>query len=407
LVVARVSQTRDGLPATSSRRRVILGAYACGVDEGPEAAAGWAFAVAAAQSYDVTVITRTRFRAVVEDLIRADDTLAKHLHPVFIDLPAPAMRARLRLPGGLYWYYPLWQRKLLKTARRLHAQTPFEIAHHVTFANDWMPCGLSRLNDVRFIWGPVGGASRVPWWRLREWLGVRGVLTEAIRGLMTSIPRAMWGDSSARRASVVVAQNPAVAHRFRKARRVVTEPNAALDQNELPERLEHRSEAPVAIFAGRLVAWKGAQLAVAAIARPETSTWRLNIIGDGYSRKTIEKQAERLGVADRVTFSGHVPREEVLQAFARADALLFPSLHDQAGWVVAEASALGLPIVCLPLGGPATLADRNAFVASTEGDVVGNLAAQLVAARSAQPQAHDRWSHQRLPELVRDWYDGV
>jgi glycosyltransferase involved in cell wall biosynthesis len=35
-----------------------------------------------------------------------------------------------------------------------------------------------------------------------------------------------------------------------------------------------------------------------------------------------------------------------------SDVLLFPSLHDEGGWVIAEALATGLPVVCLDRGGP-------------------------------------------------------
>ena len=59
---------------------------------------------------------------------------------------------------------------------------------------------------------------------------------------------------------------------------------------------------------------------------------------------------------------------------------LFPSLHDQAGWVAAEASSMGTPDVCLPLGGPALLAGKNAHVASLVGDLPANLARELTSA---------------------------
>jgi glycosyltransferase involved in cell wall biosynthesis len=38
-----------------------------------------------------------------------------------------------------------------------------------------------------------------------------------------------------------------------------------------------------------------------------------------------------------------------------ADVFLFPSLHDEGSWVVAEAVACGLPVVCLDRGGPPVL----------------------------------------------------
>ena len=131
---------------------------------------------------------------------------------------------------------------------------------------------------------------------------------------------------------------------------------------------------------GRLIHWKGVRLAVHVIAHPLASDWRLTFVGEGPERAEIERLARELGVADRVELTGHLPREDVVARYSTADALLFPSFRDQAGWVVAEASSAGCPVVCLPLGGPPTLAHVNAFVASLDGDIVENLARELVRA---------------------------
>jgi glycosyltransferase involved in cell wall biosynthesis len=386
---------------------VLISAYACGPVEEPEASAGWAFAVAAAQHADVWVITRRRFSAAVSAALAQDPALAEHLQVVHIDLP-DSIRKFWKHDWDLYWYYFLWQRELSRTARRLHAEFRFDVAHHVTFANDWLPCGLAHLNGVPFVWGPVGGASRIPYWRLRSWLGFRGLSTELIRSVITAVPREIWGDRAARKADLVVAQNQDVADHFTRFAATIVEPNAALDPVPMlappPER---EGGQPVAVYAGRLIGLKGVRLALDALARPEVQDWRLRIYGDGYDRQLLVGRARKLGIADRVDFLGHRPRAEVLAAFERADAMLFPSMHDQAGWAAAEASSLGCPVVCLPLGGPPLLARPNAFVAGLEGDIVGNVAAQLKAAGRSRGERHNRWSAERLPALVASWYDRV
>jgi glycosyltransferase involved in cell wall biosynthesis len=59
-----------------------------------------------------------------------------------------------------------------------------------------------------------------------------------------------------------------------------------------------------------------------------------------------------------------------------ADVFLFPSLHDEGSWVVAEAVASGLPVVCLDRGGPPVLGGR-AVHATTRGATVRALAAAV------------------------------
>ncbi|QNL94993.1 glycosyltransferase family 4 protein [Aeromicrobium senzhongii] len=387
---------------------MLIGAYAASPGEEPEAGAGWALATAAAADHDVWLVTRPRFRTAIEDALAQDPELAARLTVVFHDL-APRIVALKRRNIDLYWYYVAWQYALGGVARRLHRELRFDVVHHATWANDWLHAGVSHVRGVPFVWGPVGGASAVPLRRLGRWLGRRGLLTELVRGALTRLPRRVWGDRNASRAAVVVAQNHEVAARFRRARRVVVEPNAALDRYEevlaaLGPIPPPPNDVPTAVFVGRLVAWKGVRLAVEALTRPAAAAWHLDIYGDGYEREALESLVQRHGLGDRVAFLGHRPRTEVLAAFARADAMLFPSMHDQAGWVAAEASSLGCPVVCLPLGGPHLLAGVNARVVSLEGDIPENLAEALAGTREQPGVPHDTWARDRLVPRVRQWY---
>lgn len=386
-----------------NRPRVIISAFGCGPVDEPEAMAAWAIVRAAAVNHDVWFLTRRRFSAAVTEALADDPELAAHITPVYIDLSEAAM-ARARRPWDLYWYYAIWQRLVTREARRLHSEIRFDIAHHVTFANDWLPCGLAELGHIPFIWGPVGGASRMPVIRLARWLGPRGTAVEVLRAVGTWLPRRLWGHRAARRAALVIAQNRDVADHFRFADRIIVEPNAAL--GPLPERrlTSAKGGQRTAVFAGRLIGLKSPRLAVSAIAQAAAVGWRLDIYGDGYERDRVRRLAERLGVLDRIAFHGHRPRAEVLEAYASADALLFPSLHDQAGWAVAEASSIGCPVVCLPLGGPPILAERNARVASLDGDIAENLATELAGIRPGAGTPHRRWDESRMIGLVDEWY---
>lgn len=399
-----VSHSGDDMNRSGQvRPRILMSAYAFGPSDEPEASAGWAFALAAAQDNDVWVMCRRRFVQDIADHIAADDTLREHLHVLHIDLPERVLGA-YRRPRDMYWYYTLWQLLAGRTARRLHREVEFDVVHHVTFANDWLPAGVSSLRGVPLVWGPVGGATRIPIWRLRRWLGFRGVIYEVLRALVTNLPRRVFGDGTARRARVVVVQNSDVAHRFRRSRRVVIEPNASLDSAALPQYRSRPAGGRRAVFVGRLIPLKGGSLAISALGRPEARGWSLDVYGSGPEEAALVALAADLGVSHSVLFHGHRPRSEVLEAMAAADVLLFPSMHDQAGWAAAEASSLGTPVVCLPLGGPPTMAGGNAFIASLEGDIVANLVDAMHRATQQGGSPHDGWSSSRLRVAVNDWY---
>lgn len=398
-----LSAVRPDASASPRRLRVAISAYAFGPSDESEASAGWTFARAAAQRHDVWVITRRRFQEGIDAALAAEPELAAHLTVHYLEL-SDRLLALKRGPLDVYWYYALWQRRVAREATSLHERVHFDVAHHLTFASDWLPVGLARLADVPKVWGPVGGATYLPF-RLGRWVGPRSVAGELSRAIFTRVLRRIWGDAMARRSAVIAAQNQEVAHRFRYARRVELEANAALE--DAPDAIpaaRARGGPKRAIFVGRLVGWKGPRLAVAAIAEAVARDWTLEFYGTGRDEQHVRKLAERLGVAERVIFHGHRPRTEVLQAFATADAMLFPSMHDSAGWVAGEASATGCPVVCLDRGGPPLLAGPNAYAVPVRGNVVRALADALVRAGEHRGEPYLRWSAARLPDLLADWY---
>jgi glycosyltransferase involved in cell wall biosynthesis len=385
-----------------NRLRVLISAYAFGPCDESEANAAWAFACAAARDHDVWVLARPRFADSIEAALAADAELRAHLTVEYLDYSRPLLLLK-RGPLDVYWYYLLWQRLVTKAARRLQAEIGFDVAHHVTFASDWLPCGLRRLRDVPLVWGPVGGSTYLPW-RLIRWVGLRGGIGEVARSVLSRAGRRLWGDPTARRAVLVVAQNPDVAKRFGAAHRVVLETNSATPDDLPSRRSDSVGTARHAVFVGRLAEWKGCRLAVSALARPEAANWTLDVYGTGRDLPAVQALVEKLELGDRVTLRGHRPRTEALAALAQADAMLFPSMHDSAPWAVGEASAIGCPVVCLDLGGPPFLAGPNAVVVSHTGDVVGGLARGLADAADRTGVPSDRWSAARLPDVLSRWY---
>jgi glycosyltransferase involved in cell wall biosynthesis len=397
--------------STDGRLRVLMSGYACGPGSGSEPGAGWMFASAAAQSgHDIWLLVEQYYRPAIEAALAARPL--PRLHPVFVRTPMWVAYTS----DDVRWNrarYAAWQRIAAREAARLHAELHFDVAHHVIMTGDWLPVGLCSLRDVPLIWGPVGGYA-APAWQLWRQMGLVNASKEVARLAITGAGRRIFGDRAAARASLVVAQNPEVAQRFGKARRVIVEPNVALDYSQLPARATERGDGPLtAVFAGRLLPWKGAWLAVETLSRPEAAGWRLKLYGDGPDRGALERQARARGVAERVTFAGVCPRDELLDHLARADAMLFPSLHDGAGWAVAEAVAIGCPVVCLDAAGPSYLVREGDGVrVPTHGDVAGALAKALAAVGRLDPPSipfvrSDRFNVDRLPATLRGWYDAV
>ena len=72
---------------------------------------------------------------------------------------------------------------------------------------------------------------------------------------------------------------------------------------------------------------------------------KLLFVGDFEYRKTLEEMAAATKYADRIIFTGAMPREKLGLAYSVLDVFAFPSLKDTQGWVLHEAAHAGLPIV--------------------------------------------------------------
>ena len=115
--------------------------------------------------------------------------------------------------------------------------------------------------------------------------------------------------------------------------------NALNDQWNLP------ADAPVFLFLGRMMWYKGQKLILNGLKRYAEAgkDFCMVFVGDGQDRAEIEAYAEELGITERCRFTGAVQdREQVRAWYCRADLLLFPSTFDTNGLVVREAAACSL-----------------------------------------------------------------
>ncbi|WP_329579027.1 glycosyltransferase family 4 protein [Kitasatospora sp. NBC_01250] len=92
---------------------------------------------------------------------------------------------------------------------------------------------------------------------------------------------------------------------------------------------------------------------------------RLRIVGDGELRGRLEAQARELGLT-RVEFAGARLGDELVSAYAEADAFVLPSDKEGMPLVVLEAMAAGLPVIATDVPGNAELIGGVGLLAAPE-----------------------------------------
>ena len=117
----------------------------------------------------------------------------------------------------------------------------------------------------------------------------------------------------------------------------------------------------VLISIGRLGAEKNWETLLRAAAQvyAQHPTMRLVLIGDGPDKRTLELLAAELGIAERVTFTGQVPFDEIPVYLKAADMFGFASVTETQGLVTIEAMAAGLPVVAVDGSGSHDIVDNG------------------------------------------------
>ncbi len=108
---------------------------------------------------------------------------------------------------------------------------------------------------------------------------------------------------------------------------------------------------PVVLYVGRVEWEKGVPYLIRALSRVETP-FRLVVVGDGTRLGECRALADRLGIADKIEFTGWLSRPELGKLYGRARLLAFPSIWPEPfGLTGPEAMACGTPVVAFAVGG--------------------------------------------------------
>ncbi|NLM97982.1 MAG: glycosyltransferase family 4 protein, partial [Halanaerobiaceae bacterium] len=140
--------------------------------------------------------------------------------------------------------------------------------------------------------------------------------------------------------------------------KVITIPNGVNPENF---RLVHKEgfrenyasfAEDVVFYVGRLVREKGIQVLIQAI--PEilktNPSTKFIIAGKGPFLENLRSQAEYLGIADRIYFTGFIDDEDRNRLYQIADVAVFPSLYEPFGIVALEAMVTKTPLVVSNVG---------------------------------------------------------
>jgi glycosyltransferase involved in cell wall biosynthesis len=393
---------------------------------------GWSLYNALRQVADVHLVTQIRNRDAIgrtglqegPDFTAIDsETLAR---------PMWKLAGMLRMGQGKGWTmttamnalaYPYFERLVWKKFGASIRSGEYDIVHRITPLTPTTPSTLARRcakAGVPFVLGPLNGG--VPWppgfdaerRQEREWLSY-------VRGIYKLLPgrEATLSSSSAILTGSKFTQSE-VPDRYQS--KCIYIPENAVDVTRFTQMTSPSETLPLrACFIGRLVPYKGPDMLIEAAA-PLLADGRLtlDIIGDGPMSPQLSTLADKLGIADKISFHGWVEHKEIQKIACKCDLMTFPSIREFGGGVVLEAMIMGLVPVIVDYAGPGELVVPGTGYKTpigTRADIVRDFRAQLenIAANPADlapiardaeayTKAHFTWAAKaRQVGEVYDW----
>lgn len=358
---------------SKTSKHILLVAYAFSTKHGSEPGAGWSMCRAhLSLDNHVTLLTRSNQISANEielkyyidkkqlKIIRIDDirfhNLAKHI-PFHIQI--------------LHFF---WQIKISKFIKSF-LNTNSAILHYVTYAGDWN-FNVSHFieSPVLNLWGPVGGAQRIPNILLRN-LPLKGQFEEMIRIKIGSIFRSLIKLKIRKiQQYKVLALNEVTFNYFNDVCETYLCHSFIFPEFDL-ETVSDSSKEGYFLIAGRLISLKNVGIAIDALSEVEGK--KLVIVGDGPELRNLKKLAKLNKIEDRVIFLGNVNREQVFSLMRKSEAFIFTSLRDSYSWALAEAIHLEVGVIALNLPGNRALIEDQKKLVSIEGDLIENLASEM------------------------------
>lgn len=283
-----------------------------------------------------------------------------------------------------------------------HAEE-FDIAHQFLPMAMRYPTPL-RGHGVPYVMGPLGGGLDSPPGFVNETSSAQWFTK--LRDLDKYRRRFdPWLRATYSKADLVLGVAPYIRDNLAAIQLQRYENLLELGIDELAPRKPVRDTADIHLLhVGRAVRTKGLREVINALAllrdRPGI---RLTSAGGGEEIEICQREAEALGVADRVTFLGRVSRAKVEELYASADAFVFPSFREPTGGVLYEAMRWGLPIIAARYGGPASIVNDACGVMV---DAIDPTQMARDVAAAVVRLADDRSLRQRLGDGAREQVAG-
>lgn len=296
--------------------------------------------------------------------VHQDDLENEHFHNVrFIFIPVPGCVRLFASKTGLYFIsVAFFMRKCKLLLRNKSASETYDVLHFLTPAGVHSFINCSKVCNVPYIIGPLGGGLPTPVNFKNIFKFKEKFLERARIFLYRYMQRNPYWQDYINHACKVIIGTQYLAKRLpmqaTNHTHIIFDTVVDITEFEMTKR-EKEADCIKIVYSGKLSPIKGILMLVDAIKLVKAKTnaeifskLQFIIYGDGPLKERVKNKIVRFGLSNSIILCGHVYRAELIRALKQSDIFCLPTIRENGGGSILEAMAAGLPIITSDYGGP-------------------------------------------------------
>ena len=343
---------------------VLVNAFACSPGMGSEPGMAWNWCVNLAKYCELHIITGDEFRDRIESAV-PELSHGENMHFYYNPI-TEKVREMCWNQGDWRFYrqYREWQKKTLLMARDIINNNHIDIIHQLNMTGFREPGYLWMIEEIPFVWGPIGGLKQFPVAYLKG-AGMRMGFFNRLKNFL-NVYQLKHG-SRVRKAlhvsNLLVSSIPDSYHAIKKYHGlesvIIPETGCAMSEDIPTDRFD--DETFHVMWVGKFDFRKQLLLALKAITVANNPKIILDVYGTGSEAQVKKMKAfsDSLKIDNRVVWHGGQPNDVVMKAMAKSQLFFFTSVNEDTSTVVLEAISNRLPVVCFNTCGMATVINYN------------------------------------------------
>lgn len=337
------------------RKKILVMAYMLSPYKGSEFSVAWNYVTNMSKENDLTVLYGISGKHMgeckeTEDYINKHPIAGVKLVPVYPNRLANLLNWLNRhdvFVYTFYYAYQVWHKQAYKVAKQLIQKEHFDLIHYVGMIGYREPGYLWKLG-LPYVWGPVGGANNVPW-QLMKPMPLTGKLKQAFRNVANTIQfhtkRRL--KQALKATDILLTATSENQRKFWEAyhkKSICLPENCITDNITLDESKFNNSPYYRFIVIGTLDARKSVITLLKALTQvKQRNLLRIDIVGDGPLRVSLQHYAVLHDIDNLITWHGQLPRNEAVKVFNSAHMHVITSVSEGNPTTIWEAMSYGVP----------------------------------------------------------------